>query len=378
MCNHADNRLRYLLRDYEDDNGNTVLCLVAGRTDNPQMLSTLLRELPTLKGVWDRRGRTPLMEAALWGRVGNVQVLLANGVTQDLKDRRGRSAIDLAIPNRRNARERYLRRKGSTISDPIHSHSILFGDDSYETDEARKAIMRLLSPAPAPYQFLSEASRLEQIEPSAHAFHKTGDPLNYIFLGPNVDLPVTYEFKTVGTLITGGPFGNVHAMSGWSDSRNTRYINGRRWTDDVLHICTLIGHQLVPDVDRDRGVPGQYHASHAEKQLIAFLIDFHCFLDQEKLPGGSLHELARICPPVMLRKVTIVVSSRPCNDCLAFIDRVNWYFNLFLRVEERRTPDQSTRSRYSSPTYTPGPFVPRRMFGGHKSVVSYTEIVRGS
>lgn len=151
VFNHADNRLRYVLRDYEDDNGSIVVCLVAGRTDNPQMLTTLLREFPTLKSVWDKRGRTPLMEATLWGRLKNVQVLLANGATQDPKDGKRRSAIDTAMQNRRNARERYLLRKGSMTSGPMYS--IPFGDDNYETDEARKAIVRLLSPPPAPYRF---------------------------------------------------------------------------------------------------------------------------------------------------------------------------------------------------------------------------------
>lgn len=54
-------------------------------------------------------------------------------------------------------------------------------------------------------------------------------------------------------------------------------IAGESWTAGVLRLCEVTGHKLQQH-EYDRGVPGQYHACHAEKQLIAFYISRHLFL----------------------------------------------------------------------------------------------------
>ncbi|KAK4042022.1 hypothetical protein C8A01DRAFT_33908 [Parachaetomium inaequale] len=54
----------------------------------------------------DRRGRTPLMEATLWGRLKVVDFLLEHGADPCAKDRKGRGAYFYARPSRSTARMR--------------------------------------------------------------------------------------------------------------------------------------------------------------------------------------------------------------------------------------------------------------------------------
>ncbi|KAI9652699.1 MAG: hypothetical protein M1829_001482 [Trizodia sp. TS-e1964] len=54
-------------------------------------------------------GRTALMEAALWGRIESVRLLLKAEANKNLKDHEGRSAIYLAQPAAKNQKESYRR-----------------------------------------------------------------------------------------------------------------------------------------------------------------------------------------------------------------------------------------------------------------------------
>ncbi|KAF2179808.1 hypothetical protein K469DRAFT_797690 [Zopfia rhizophila CBS 207.26] len=55
---------------------------------------------------------------------------------------------------------------------------------------------------------------------------------------------------------------------------------GKLWTGEVLRAVGMIGYDF-PRNERDQGVPGRYFASHAEKQLMAYLISKHVFMREE-------------------------------------------------------------------------------------------------
>lgn len=57
----------------------------------------------------DIRGRTPLMEASLWGRPQLLNALLKAGANKVLKGRSGITAGKLAEESDRNERERHQR-----------------------------------------------------------------------------------------------------------------------------------------------------------------------------------------------------------------------------------------------------------------------------
>lgn len=79
----------------------------------------------------NKKGQTPLMEAALWGRAENVGILLAAGADKDMKDREGRRAIDFTTQSEENKEERYVRSGGEYQ---------FYNEDSYDADGQWSAI----------------------------------------------------------------------------------------------------------------------------------------------------------------------------------------------------------------------------------------------
>jgi Ankyrin repeats (many copies) len=82
-------------------------------------------------------GRSALMEAALWGRLESVKVLLKANADKSLRDREGSCAMDLAQPARKNEKERYRRSsyaaaKSVPERDRDRRHIILLNDSNVE------------------------------------------------------------------------------------------------------------------------------------------------------------------------------------------------------------------------------------------------------
>ncbi|KAI0163898.1 DYW family of nucleic acid deaminases-domain-containing protein [Xylariaceae sp. FL1272] len=172
------------------------------------------------------------------------------------------------------------------------------------------------------------------------------------------------EYKTIAVLHRGGDLAPITAMSGWrhgSEGQFNVLLGGRDWTDKVLRLCQVVGHNLRSHA-YDQGQHGRFSACHAEKQLVAYLIYKHCFLprenEQSSQINGSIHNLGtliaginltrvetddshadklddlRSCePPFRLNQATIMVSEPVCDDCKAFIRLVNACFSLHITVQ---------------------------------------------
>ena len=152
-------------------------------------------------------------------------------------------------------------------------------------------------------------------------------------------------------------------MSGWSHGKTVPLVSGKDWTSEVIRIADIIGHALLHD-RKDNGITGKLRACHAEKQLIAYFVNKHVFLEREiRAPkrkveyldpyyctqdelekailrgeyedGGPLHELATIAPPASLKQASILVSTPPCPDCVAFTKVVNAKLKLRMTVQHR-------------------------------------------
>ena len=86
----------------------------------------------------------------------------------------------------------------------------------------------------------------------------------------------------------GGQFPPSGAIRGWSHSEwGPTWVSGRDRTDEVFRIADVVGHILSSDW-RDQNVQGQFYASHAEKQLIAYFVDRHVFLPGNRGPDDEV------------------------------------------------------------------------------------------
>jgi hypothetical protein len=324
----------------------TALHLAAGGA-SPEMARLLIREGSNVNAI-KLDGRTPLMEAALWGRLENVVLLLDSGADKDLSciDHVNRvwRAADLANPTETNARIRHQSAGGSC------------NDESYASRQDRRLIVLLLRGQPP--------AQVERVQFGASLEGDTDDK-STLYFATRYSLP---EFpKTMAILIRGGGLPEISVISGWLFGLG-EYGARRNWTDEVLRLCEHIGHEL-PEHEKDKGVPGRFHACHSEKKLVAYFVHKHLFLDHEtmstpeesandhltgfsnltlttstssplttktdrrKTNDWGLGKLSKARPPVSLRKATILVSRAMCRDCTQFVDSVNQLYNLEIRVQ---------------------------------------------
>lgn len=259
----------------KDKTGNTTLIRAAAEK-NDKMVSLLLQNGADVDAA-NNDGRTALMEAALWGRLRNVKALLESNASKSAKDRHGRSAMDLAQPTRRNEKERYSRSRFAAADSVLERNSdrqriaILLGDSN---TEKRHAYTRPLS----------------ESERKNYFFKKSESEKVITFHGPIQSYLVRWTKKTAAVLDRGDQFARISATSGWGvDALPPNVHDMPSWTEQVYYIASTIGHRFE-ETSRDQGKPGQYHACHAEKKLIAYFVDKHVFLPKDRQPDETLED----------------------------------------------------------------------------------------
>lgn len=149
------------------------------------------------------------------------------------------------------------------------------------------------------------------------------------------DLPSRY--KTIGVLNRGKKIPIVAAMSGWSHPESeTIQVAGKTWTGEVSLLCAATGFPLTPH-SHDRESTGQYHACHAEKQLVAYFVDQHppyraVREDIRRRLWPVISELMEIEPPVSVKRAMVMVNRPVCDDCSRFVEHINQVLGLEISV----------------------------------------------
>ncbi|KAM3455267.1 hypothetical protein MY3296_002455 [Beauveria thailandica] len=313
--------------------GTTALH-IAARGQYPEIVRLLVSKGAKIDAQ-DVNGYTPLMEAAFWGRLENARILLGHGANKFIEcihDGRLKTAQDLAENTRNNAWIRTRRAEGAACQPLVK--------DTYARDCDRDDIRHLLrrtifkGPTVPAHLALQEALFGKDKETSQLLSLKTY-------------YSIFDERKATAVLHRGPNFPNVYAMSGWGhdDERDKRFISGNKWTAKVLSLSRRLNLQLQPSVD-DGPQVGRCEASHAVKQLIAYLIDRHWFRrDKMILPdemdgleesAADLHmrnsreikscqfgRLYLIKPEHGLKKAAIITNEPNCDGCRHFINFIN-------------------------------------------------------
>lgn len=315
-----------ILINGSNDRGDTALYLAASE-GHEDVVSLLVASSAAV----DQRianKRTPLMEAALWGRAACVRRLLDLGARADLQDSKGRIAVDLANQSQHAQIEREARSGGQYL------------ENRYDADRQRRLITLMLRSAePAQVSSARTTDRASNSHP--YTFHTAADGFHKVLTDRVAWFKVPDTYKTIARLERGFSFPPKDAMSGWKQSdANSTKVGGMSIYDAVQDICQIVGHSLPPDKQRDQEVPGRYNAYHAEKKLVAYLISKHRFTPSD-IRNDDIRPLINAQPRVELKEATIYVSRAVCTDCADFISAVERHFNIVIHTINANYDDQA-------------------------------------
>ncbi|EMC98497.1 hypothetical protein BAUCODRAFT_428189 [Baudoinia panamericana UAMH 10762] len=280
--------------DCTDEEGNTGVILAAVEEGG---LGTL-RWLQDHGGDIDQSnhyGRTPLMEAALWGRLETVQYLTSRVANLVARDGSSMRAVDLATDTARNRNER-LYRAGKVYREPA---------DAVRQREQIKAVLdRLTRPA-----VVSSGPALQR-----RAFFSRNLDGTLELYRPQVLLSPPGgqggQYKAFATLDRGPSYPYINAMSGYTHAGWPNVLDNTVWTDVAEKLRAML--RLPPD---------RRAACHVEPQLLGFLVHHHSIQYLEDTGANSkLKGLASVKPDYTLNPIITVSKQDLCGQCLEFFE----------------------------------------------------------
>ncbi|KID77395.1 uncharacterized protein G6M90_00g097810 [Metarhizium brunneum] len=305
------------LLQFKDKDGLSLLALAV--PNGHRKAVEYLLELGSNVNVTDAKGRTPLMEAALWSHPKIVELLLEAGADGSLKDRRGMTAGNLAEESERNDRERHKR----------HSK---YSEDPFIKKRHRRLIRALLKHTPA--MSTSTGIQPDLADLTDAFFYKSLSAATISLVIPRQGIEILTQSKTAAVLVRGGAFPPVVAVSGRTNPVHSEFrspeagylrLNEGYWGGvENFAIAEAIGFSFESDRRDKAGVEGSFNASHAEAQLMCFFVTrnyiFRNFEAGQVQYGDDFLQLFML--QERNRQAKIIVSQEPCPSCRALRDRI--------------------------------------------------------
>ena len=275
----------------------------------------------------DAKGRTPLMEAALWVYPVIVDKLLKAGASSAMRDNDGLTAGDLAEESEANDEER-------------HRRHLNYSENPFVAKQDRKLIRGLLG-----HTFTRGPPKGLSLDDLAHAFFYKSAKTNTISLvTPKTGTHIRTQRKTAAFLHRGSPFPVVFALSGRTGPDDQEFLtpgdgferlNCRYWMPEAMRVARAFGFKFDSHDGDEPGIPGSYNAGHAESILMCFFVRRnYIFRDYEsgETVDDSFLQLFRL--QRRNQWAQIIVSKAPCSSCVALREHIESNLGIRFALKE--------------------------------------------
>jgi len=308
-----------------DEEGNNGALLAATEENGLETL-LWLQERGCSVHQANHYGRTPLMEAALWGRFETAQYLTGQGADLSACDGNDMRAVELAADITRNVKER-AQRSSDIYREPA---------DAGRQRRQIEALLQRFSPLTAATTF----SASSESRPRAF-FDRQADGRLVVhrprtLLEPPGGLSGPQGQKAFATLDRGPNYPPVNAMSGYSQAGWPNVIDNTLWTANAENLRVMLG------LPRNKSA-----ASHVEPQLLAYIVCHHSVINMFQ-SASKQQDFYGVLPTYDIRPTITVSKDEMCNSCDETFERFKeWYpgFDVVFRFEgDSVRPPLSERS----------------------------------
>ena len=360
----------------KDPNGDTALALACMEGHYDMVI--FLVEQGSLMDTRNNRGETPLITSLQYGRTEIATYLTSQGApissldgsgasvlshAQDLLERLEDARIHSHAPSLSNsstsARSNVITNANGDIllryrEDPNASVHLRDQEHQEKMDRVQIVINACIAHEATQIRIRRhKRNRARKARAKKVSISPSAVKAMVTIFRDAYQIPMAHDGKTFGYLERGEAHDPVFAVSGWSGGQFADIdgcLDREIWTKRVFEFSYIVGHDLERHEYDDPGRGGSFHACHAEKQLMAFILWHYTSLQAKPAQqasvkewisyerAGELHQCIRdntyptdMCtkhctryrgPPVELIRPVIFVTNTVCTDCTNFQKRI--------------------------------------------------------